>query len=97
MAVDNTAKKSNFISQVVANQQAFAAARKQAAALREESSSDGVIAGIVDADCIGANSFMTQAIIANYLGVTGDIEKALTNQAVATSNRLPSFLAASPT
>ena len=94
MAVDNSAKKSNFISRVVANEKAFKAARDAATELRSETTSDAVIAGIVDADCLGANSYITRAIIDNYLtGVTLDIEKALTNQAVATSNRLPNLLA----
>lgn len=95
--MDATSKKSDFISRVVANAQAFKTARDQAIALREAFASDAVISGIVDADCVGANSFLTQAAIANYLGVTADIEKLLTNQSPTVPvNRLPSFLAAQP-
>jgi hypothetical protein len=48
----------------------------------------------VDADCVGENAHCTRAIIDNFLiGVTVDLEKMLTNQAVATSNRLPNLLA----
>ena len=91
---ENSSKKSNYISAVAANAAALKAARDVAIKLREQLASDAVIAGIVDADCLGANSYITRAIIDNYLtGVTLDIEKALTNQAVATSNRLPNLLA----
>ncbi len=92
--VDNTAKKSDFISAVKANAAMLKIARDVALQLRELLASDAVIAGIVDADCVGTNAYITRAIIDNYLtGVTLDFEKALTNQAVATSNRLPNFLA----
>ncbi len=93
----NTAKKSDFISRVKANAAQLKEARDGATLLREELSSDGVIAGIVDGDCVGDNAYITRAIIDNYVvGVTLDVEKLLTNQAVATSNRLPSFLAIQP-
>lgn len=97
MAVVNTAKKSDFITRVKLNAAKMKEARDAATLLREELSSDAVIAGIGDADCVGDNGYITRAIIDNYLtGVTLDIEKALTNQAVATSNRLPNFLAIQP-
>lgn len=95
MAVDNSTKKSAYISAVKACANKLKEARDEATILREELASDGVINGIVDADCTGGNAFYTRAIIDNFLsGVTADIEKALTNQAVATSNRLPNLLAA---
>ncbi len=98
MAVDNTAKKSDYISAVKANAALLKQARDGAVRLREQLSSDAVIAGIVDADCVGTNAYLTRAIIDNYLlGVTVDLEKMLTNQAVATSNRLPSYMAAQST
>lgn len=95
MAVDNTAKKSNFLTRVVANHKEFKAARDAAIALREERSSDAAISGVAltNADCIGANAHLTVTIVDDFLGVTGDIEKCLTNQTVVQSNRLPSFLA----
>lgn len=94
MAVDNSTKKSAFISSVKVNAAALKAARDEATRLRELIASDAVINGIVDADCTGGNAYITKAIIDNYLtGVTLDVEKALTNQAVATSNRLPNLLA----
>jgi len=94
MAVDNTAKKSNFLSAVAANAAMLKQARDTAARLREERASDAVLAALVDADCVGTNAFMTVAIVDNYLtGVTADIEKCLTNQGVVTSNRLPNLLA----
>lgn len=94
MAVDNTNKKSAYISAVKACAVALKAARDQATVLREQRASDAVLAALVDADCTGGNAFLTVAILDNFLtGVTLDIEKALTNQAVATSNRLPNFLA----
>lgn len=95
MAVDNTQKKSNFIDSVRACAALMKQARDQATILREKIASDAVIAAIADGDCVGANSYMTRAIIDNFLtGVTLDVEKTYTNQAVATSNRLPNLLAA---
>lgn len=95
MAVDNSQKKTDFISAVKAAAALLKQARDAATQLRERLASDAVIAGIADADCVSPNQFYTRAIIDNFLtGVTLDVEKLLTNQAVATSNRLPNFLAA---
>ncbi len=98
MSVDKTAKKIAFISSVKANAVALKAYRDTATALRERMSSDPGISDLADGDGVftGDNAYMNTVIINNYLGVTTDIEKALTNQAVATSNRLPSFLSAVP-
>ncbi len=98
MAVDNTSKQVSFISAVRANAAALKAMRDQAAQLRERLASDAAIAALADNTAnvfTGDSAYMNRTLIDNYLtGVTLDIEKALTNQAVATSNRLPNFLAA---
>jgi hypothetical protein len=95
VAQDTTQKKTNYLTQCVANAQMLEAARNEAKRLAELLSSDATIAGIVDADCVGANSHLTRAIINNYLqnGIQADLERMLTNGSVATVNRLPNLLA----
>lgn len=100
MAVDNTAKQIAFITAVRANAAALKAVRDQATQLRELRASDAALnnVALVDATAnvfTGDGAYMNATIIDNYLaGVTLDVEKCLTNQTVATSNRLPNFLAA---
>lgn len=94
---DSTQKKTIYLTTTSLNAQTFQLWRKEAASLREQLASDAVIAGIVDADCTGPNSYMVRATVDNFLtGVNAVIEAALTNGAVATLNRLPLLLAAIP-
>jgi hypothetical protein len=67
MAQNTTAKKSNFLSEVVANATALKAARDQLRELAEEFTKDSTIASIADADCVGDNSHLTAFIVNSYL------------------------------
>lgn len=98
MAAVNTTKKTNYLNRVIANAVALQAFRTEYNALKELFASDGVISGIVDADCAasGSTQFLTAAIMSNYINNGMPIEAMLTNQAVATSNRLPNLLAVIP-
>ncbi len=98
MAQDTSAKKSNFLSAAVANAVALKAVREEARRLTEELSSDAIINGIVDGDCVGANAHLTRTVVNNYLlsGITTALENMLTNGAVATSNRMPALMAMLP-
>ena len=100
MAVDNTEKKKAFVKACMDNAVLFAQVRAAAAALREKRASDAVLAGLADGDAnvfTGPYAHLTTAILVNYLdGVAIDLEKMVTNQAVATVNRLPLLLAIQP-
>lgn len=100
MAVDNTEKKKAFVKSCLDNAVLFAQVRAAASQLREKRASDAVLAGIADGDAnvfTGPYAHMTTQIIIDYLdGVAIDLEKMVTNQAVATVNRLPILLKIQP-
>lgn len=97
MAQDLSAKKTAYISAVVANALAMKSARDQYTVLKEQWTADATIAAMVDADCVGPNAHLTKAILGNYINNGVPINDMLTNVAVSTVNRLPNLLAVLPT